>query len=162
MEIYRTGPRTLPPVTAEVPFDASVTLYLRAGAPTVARDGQAEARARAEALAEAGILLDLTVREWPSKAVVPTDGPADPAVGIYDEFAEAVATRPGVDLDPFFEDRSGVGGVERTVVLPVVCLAVHRGDDLTGLYPCWNEGCHDAVEDGLAALEAGEDVENLT
>jgi len=94
------------------------------------------------------------VREWPSKAVVPTDGPADPAVGIYDEFAETVATRPGVYLDPLFEDRSGVGGVERTVALPVVCLAVHRGDDPTGLYPCWNEGCHDAVEDGLAALDA--------
>lgn len=162
MKLYRTRSRTLPPVTAEVPFEGSVTLYLRAGAPTAARDGQSDARARAGALADAAVLSDLTVREWPSKAFVPNDGPADPAAGIYDGFAETVAGRPGVELEPFFEDRSGVGGIDRTVVLPVVCLAVHRGDDLTGLYPCWNEGCHDAVEDGLVALETGEDVENLT
>jgi hypothetical protein len=162
MELYPTRSRTLPPVIAEVPFDASVTLYLRAGASTVARDGQANARARAEALVEAGILLDLTVSEWPSKVVVPTDGPADPAVEVYDEFAEAVGDHPNVDLGPSFEDRSDVAGVERMVVLPVVCLAVRRGGELTGIYPCWNGGRHESVEDGLAALEAGEDVENLT
>jgi hypothetical protein len=161
MDLYRTEPRALPAITADVPFDASVTLYLRGGAPTAARDGQADARARVEALVEAGILLDVTVSEWPSKAVVPSDGPADSAVGIYDEFSATVATRPGVTLDPFFEDRAGVGRVERMVILPVICLAIRRRDDLTGLYPCWNDGRHDAVGDGLAALEVGEDVENL-
>lgn len=148
-------------MTAEAQCGASVTLYLRAGAPTAARDRQADARARVEALAEAGILLDSAVSEWPSKAIVPSDGPADSAVGIYDEFAAAVATHPGVDLEPFFEDRPGVEWIDRVVVLPVVCLAIRRGDDLTGLYPCWNEGRHETVEDGLTALEAGEDVENL-
>lgn len=47
------------------------------------------------------------------------------------------------------------------VVLPVVCLAVQRGDDLTGLYPCWTKGRRHTVEDGLAALEAGEALRNL-
>lgn len=161
MELYQPPPRPLPPVTAEVPFDASVTLYLRAGAPTAARDVQANARSRIEALVKAGVLLDYTVSEWPAKAIVPNDGPTDPAVDTYDEFAAAVATRPGVELDPFFEDRADVRQAERMVILPVVCLTVRRGDDLTGLYPCWNDGLHHPVEDGLAALEAGEDAENL-
>lgn len=161
MEFYRSEPRPLPTVTAETPLSASVTLYLRVGAPTAARDRQTDARARVEALVDAGLLPDLTVEEWPSKAVVPNDGPADPAVEIYDEFAEAAAARPGLHLDPFFEDRSGVGRTDRVVVLPVVCIAVRRQEELTGLYPCWNEGNHDAVEDGLAALESGDDVENI-
>ena len=161
MEFYRSESPTLPTVTAETPLAASVTIYLRVGAPTAARDRQVEARARIEALADAGVLPDLAVEEWPSKAVVPADGPADAAVGTYDEFADAAATRPGVHLDPFFEDRPGVGRAERVVVLPVVCIAVRRDGDLTGLYPCWSDGTHQAVEDGLAALEAGEDAENL-
>lgn len=161
MKFYPTAPRTLPPVTAETPFDASVTLYLRAGAPTAARDRQADARARVEALAGAGLLPDPSVSEWPSKAVVPTDGPADDDVETYDEFATVAAGRPGLHLDPFFEDRPGVGRTDRVVVLPVVCLTVRREEMLTGLYPCWNGGTHESVEDGLAALEAGEDVENL-
>jgi hypothetical protein len=161
MEFYRSESPPLPTVTAETPIEASVTLYLRAGATTAARDRQADARARVEALAEAGLLPDLTVEEWPSKAVVPTDGPTDPAVGTYDEFADAAASRPEVHLDPFFEDRPGVGRCDRVVVLPVVCIAVRREEDLTGLYPCWKAGNHEAVEDGLAALESGDDVENL-
>lgn len=148
-------------MTAETPLSASVTLYLRAGAPTTARDRQRNARARVEALVDAGVLPDLTVEEWPSKAVVPNDGPTDPAVETYDEFADAAAARPDVHLDPFFEDRPGVGRSDRVVVLPVVCIAIRRDGELTGLYPCWNEGDHEAVEDGLAALETGEDVENL-
>ena len=161
MEFYRSEPSTLPPVTAETPFDASVTLYLRTGAPTAARNQQANARARIEALAEAGILLDHTFSEWPSRAAVPNDGPAESGVDTYDEFEEAVATRPGVQLNPFFEERSGIGQTERVVVLPVVCLAMRRGEDLTGLYPCWNDGHHETVDDGLRALEVGDGIENL-
>lgn len=161
MELYRSESPARPTVTAETPLEASVTLYLRSDAPTAARDGQTDARVRIEALADAGVLPDLTVNEWPSKAVVPTDGPADPAVGTYDEFAEATSGYPGVRLDPFFEDRPGVGRTDRVVILPVVCIAVRREGALTGLYPCWKGGDHQAVEDGLAALEAGETVENL-
>lgn len=161
MELYHPQTRPLPPITTEVSFDASVTLYLRASAPTAVRESQANARARIEALAEAGILLDSTVSEWPAKAIVPNDGSADPAIGLYDEFVEAVTTRPGVELEPFFEDWTDLGWAERMVVLPVICLAVRRGDELTGLYPCWIEGRHHAVEDGLTALEVGTAVENL-
>lgn len=158
MKLYLPQTRTLPPITTEVPFDASVTLYLRGNAPTAVRESQADARARIEALADAGILIDYTISEWPSRVTVPSDGPADPAVGLYDEFAEAVATLPGVELEPFFEDRTDLGWAERMVVFPVVCLAVRREDDLTGIYPCWNEGLHHTVEDGLTALEAGENL----
>jgi hypothetical protein len=161
MDFYRSEPRPLPTVTAETPLDASVTLYLRAGAPTAARDRQRNARARVEALADEGLLPDFGVEEWPSKAVVPNDGPADGAVETYDEFADVVAERPNVHLDPFFEDRPGVGRSDRVVVLPVACIAIRREGALTGLYPCWNEGTHESVEEGLAALESDEDVENL-
>ncbi|PSQ10372.1 hypothetical protein BRC93_09915 [Halobacteriales archaeon QS_5_70_15] len=42
-----------------------------------------------------GCSPDPTVSERPSKAVVPSDGPADAALETCEEFAEAVATRPG-------------------------------------------------------------------
>ncbi len=161
MDFYRSDPCPLPTVTAEAPLSASVTLYLRTGAPMAARDRQGNARARVEALADEGLLPDLDMEEWPSKAIVPNDGPTDPAVETYDEFADVVAERSDVHLDPFFEDRPGVGRSDRVVVLPVACIAVRREGTLTGLYPCWNGGNHEAVEDGLAALESGEDVENL-
>ena len=161
MDLYRSEPRPLPTVTAETPFSASVTLYLRAGTPTAARDRQADARTRVDALADAGILPDLAVEEWPSKAVVPNDGPTDPAVETYDEFADAAEARSDVHLDPFFEDRPGIGRSDRVAVLPVACVAIRRGEELTGLYPCWNGGSHESVEDGLAAFETGEDAENL-
>lgn len=146
MELYQSPPRTLPPITAEMPFDASVTLYLRGSAPTAVRDGQADVRARIEALAEAGILLDHNVSEWPAKAIVLNDRPADPAIDIYDEFAAAVATRLRVELEPFFENWSDLGWAQRMVVFPVACLAIRRENDLTGLYPCWTEGRHHTVE----------------
>jgi hypothetical protein len=73
------------------------------------------------------------VSERPSKAIVPSDGPADAALETCEEFTEAVATRPGVDPDSFLEDRPGVGRSGRAAVLPVVCIAVRRDGELTGL-----------------------------
>jgi hypothetical protein len=93
------------------------------------------------------------------RASAPADGPTPPPVELYEEFLEAL----GDDghLDPFFEDRPGIGRASRVVVLPVITLALRRDGELTGLYPCWKDGHHYSIEQGLEALERGEDAENL-
>lgn len=139
------------------PDDLAVTLYLRSGAPTVARRRQAAVRERVAELADAG--LDVTVREWGKRATVPGTETDREAVDCYDEFVAAVGD---ARLEPFFEARRGAGGTTRVVVLPVLCLAVRRAGEVTGLYPCWRDGEHHGVMDGMAALEHRDDPENLT
>jgi hypothetical protein len=46
---------------------------------------------------------------------------------------------------------------ERDIVFPVICLTTRRSGRLTGVYPCWLDGDHHSVEDGLARLEAATD-----
>jgi hypothetical protein len=158
-ELYTTDPVETPAPTADEPFDADVTVYLRGTAPTVARERQEATVARLEALEELGLLPELTVEQWPSRSNVPSDGPADPVVDTYDEFAAAAGE--GVHLDPFFDDRPGIGRSSRVVVFPVIAVAVRREGELTGLYPCWKDGHHHSVEEALDGLETGADVENL-
>ncbi|WP_255195034.1 HTH domain-containing protein [Halorarius litoreus] len=137
--------------------DASATLYLHSSASPPAKRRQAVTRGRFDALVDADILPEATARSWDGQtAALDVDG--TPTLDVYDEFTAAVGDRG--HLDPFFRE-SSTGFGDRSVVLPVLCLAIRRGDTVTGLYPCWHEGTHWSVEDGLEALETGEDVENL-
>lgn len=137
--------------------DVSATLYLRSSASPPAKRRQSATRDRFDALADASVLPDATVRGWDRRA---DDFDVDEthALELYDEFADAVGTDG--HLDPFFRETSSGFG-DRSVVLPVLCLVVRRDDAVTGLYPCWYEGTHWSVEDGLRALETGSDAENL-
>lgn len=157
--LYTPDSLETPTPTAEEPFDASVTVYLRGSAPTVAHERQEVTLARLKALEELELLPDLTVEQWPTRSNVPSGGPADPVVDTYDEFKTAAGE--GVHLDPFFDDRPGIGRSSRVIVFPVIAIAVRREGELTGLYPCWKDGHHHSVEEALDALESGEDVENF-
>lgn len=143
-----------PPVgdaTPSLPEAVSVTLWLRGSAPDVAAERQDRIAARVEAFGEAG--LETTVREWPRRVRDPTTDRQRAAVEAFDRY-RAVAGVNGVRLDPFFECRTNPDGT-RTISFPVACLAVERDGDLTGLYPCYVDGDHAAIEDGLDAIEAG-------
>lgn len=140
-----------------LPPEVSVTLYLRSSASPPAKRRQNAIRERFDALDEISVLSRAAVRGWDRRA---DDFDVDEthALDLYDEFAAVVGSDG--HLDPFFRE-SSTGFGDRSVVLPVLCLVVRRNDAVTGLYPCWYEGTHWSVEDGLRALETGEDVENL-
>ena len=107
--------------------------------------------ARVEAFGEAGV--ETTVREWPRRVSDPTTDRQRAAVAAFDRY-RAVAGVNGVRLDPFFECRTNPDGT-RTISFPVACLSLERDGNLTGLYPCYVDGDHAAIEDGLDAIETG-------
>jgi hypothetical protein len=150
--------------------DRSVTVHLRAAPSAAAGRRQRAVLDRLRALEADGTVADLTARRWSSRVTVPVAEPdADEAsaVDLYAEF-EALAAESTLQLEPFFEKRHRTGGLlsggpptEREVVFPVVCVTVRRDETLVGLYPCWRDGEHHAVEDGLDALADGESGANL-
>lgn len=146
-----------PDVDPEEVFDGEVTIYLRSSAPDVARQRQHATLERIEGLKRAGAFESVETVRWQNKVSEPTDGPGSEAIARYEEFADAVGVQ---SLAPFFEERPGVGRLDRVVVLPVICIAARRDGDLVGVYPRWNEGAHESVEDALDALAEG-DVENV-
>lgn len=146
----------VPDVSPSLPEGVSVTLWLRGSAPSVARERQDRIEARVAAFDDAGVPTE--VREWPDTVTDPSTDRQRAAVEAFDRY-RAVAGVRGIRLDPFFECRSNPDG-SRTVRFPVACLALERDGDLTGLYPCYVDGDHAAIEDGLDAIEAG-GAENL-
>ena len=152
-------PAETPPVaTADaLDGDVSVTLYLRSSATPPAKRRQVATRARFDQLVAHDVLPTVSVEGWQRHAEG-RDFDETHALDLYDEFSAAVGGRG--HLDPFFRERNaGFGG--RSVVLPVLCLVLRREGTVTGLYPCWHDGTHWSVEDGLRALETGDDAENL-
>jgi hypothetical protein len=143
-------------VSPSLPDSVSVTLWLRGSAPSVAKERQDRIVARVEAFGEAGV--ETTVREWPKRVNDASTDRQRAAVEAFDRY-RAVAGVNGVRLDPFFECRTNPDGT-RTISFPVACLALERDGDLTGLYPCYVDGDHAAIEDGLDAIETG-DAENI-
>lgn len=147
----------------------TVTLHLRSSPSTAVARRQRSVLDRLDELVAADRIPGLTVERWGSRVPVPaSDGNDDAtAVALYEELATA-AEAAGARLEPFFERREVVNGLlsagptsEQVIVFPVVSLTVRRDDDLVGLYPCWQDGTHHSVEDGLDALADGETAENL-
>jgi hypothetical protein len=147
----------------------TVTIHLRAAPSTPAARRQETVLDRLRELEEHEVVPDLTIERWSAQVSVPVQaGDSDAgAVELFEEF-EAAADEAGLRLEPFFETREAVGGLlssgpsaSRILSFPVVCLTVRRDGDLTGLYPCWNDGVHQSVEDGLGALADGDGAENL-
>lgn len=146
-----------PDVDLEAPFDGEVTVYLRSSAPDVARERQRATLDRIEQLRAAGALEDVEIVRWQGKVSEPADGPGSETIVCYEEFVEAVGSQ---SLEPFFKQRPGVGRLDRVVVLPVICIAARRDGELVGVYPRWNDGVHESIEDALDALAEGE-IENV-
>lgn len=153
----------------EAPADApSATLYLRGGAAGAVGRRQEALRDRFEGIADREDLADAEVERWATSVATPVSAPesdAAAAVAVYRDL-EAAVDAAGGRLEPFFERQERRGGLlvgrpeGHRITFPVACLVIRREGDVTGLYPCWLEGTHHSVEDGLAALEAG-DPENL-
>lgn len=147
----------------------AVTVHLRSSPSTAVARRQRSVVDRLDDLEDAAQVPAPTVERWGSRVPVPaTDGNAEAAaVTLYEELS-AAAEEAGARLEPFFEQREVVNGLlsagpasERVVVFPVVSLTVRRDGDLTGLYPCWQDGTHHSVEDALDALADGDTAENL-
>lgn len=142
--------------------EVSATLHLRSGAGGTVERRQAELRERFESVRERVDTAEMNLERWSRTVVTPTgDDRSTAAVSTYRALERAVDAAGG-RLEPFFEVRDRRGGMlvgrpdgER-ITFPVACLVVRAGDEPVGCYPCWIDGTHYSVEDGLAALAAGE------
>lgn len=146
----------------------SATLYLRSGAAGTVERRQAALRDRFEGIRQSNALDAGTVERWANSIVTPVadnEPDAAAAVAVFREL-EAAIEAAGGRLQPFFERQTRHGGLlvgepdGQRLTFPVACLVVRREGEVTGLYPCRLEGTHHSLEDGLAALEAG-NAENL-
>jgi len=135
-----------------------LTVYLRDSPPAYVRDRQRAVLDVVDRLEAVGLTDGVRVVGWPKHVAAPVDDSASAVVGVYDEFVEAVGRR---SLQPFFEEKSGTGRSERVVVFPAICVALRRGETLTGLYPHWEDGTHHSIETCIEALAAGDSLVNL-
>ncbi|WP_299269130.1 HTH domain-containing protein [Halorientalis sp.] len=167
-------------VASSIPDEPmTMTLRLRSGPSVVAERRQRRIAERLEAVSTESGIEELRTERWSDRVRVPdTEGSAAmPAVTLYEELRAAV-DEAGGRLHPFFQEREAmetpVAGAEptatdgvrpaesatddeRDIVFPVICLTTRRSGRLTGVYPCWLDGDHHSVEDGLARLEAATD-----
>ncbi|MCY4731628.1 hypothetical protein KY092_13800 [Natronomonas gomsonensis] len=139
------------------PLSAELTLYVRETVPDAASDRVSSALEGFELLEQAGVVTDRRV-ETVSKQPTGNETDRDTPTAVYDEFVEAVGWE---SLDPFFKTRPGSDGVDRVVTFPPVSVALREAGELTGLYPRWNDGTHESIEDCLNALASGDLVENV-
>lgn len=154
----------------------TVTVRLRSGPSAVAERRQRRIVERLETVADEadeGDVAALRTGRWSDRVRVPVaEGSADvEAVTLYEELHAAV-DEAGGRLHPFFQEREtldrsldaadlterAAADGERDIVFPVICLTIRRSGRLTGVYPCWIDGEHHSVEDGLARLEAAAGV----
>lgn len=139
-----------------------VQVCLRPFTPRDVQQRQQEVIGRIEALAADGI-VDPTVVWWSPKVCPPaTDNPLSAGCPEVVHELLDLADRDGFSLEPFIHKHAAVGpGDDDSLVLPVICLVVRHDGTVGGLYPVSLDGTKYTVEDGLRALEAGEDVLNL-
>lgn len=138
-------------------LEASVTLYVRNPIPDAASGRVASVLDGFKRLDDAGVIENLRITECDESVAVPGED-ADAAAVAYDEFVEAVGWE---SLEPFFKTQPGADGADRVVTFPPLCVAIRDADELTGLYPRWNDGTHESIEDCLNALATGDCVENV-
>ncbi|SDE89494.1 HTH domain-containing protein [Halorientalis regularis] len=149
----------------------TVTLRRRSDPSSVARRRQQRLTERLETAVDGADETTLRTGHWSDRVRVPAaEGTtAVEAVAIYEELQAAV-DEAGGRLHPFFQEHETLDSIEaagptdgsrdgdeRDIVFPVVCLTIRRSGRLTGVYPCWLDGDHHSVEDGLARLEAATD-----
>ncbi len=135
---------------------------LRPFAPEEVQHRQREIIDRIENLAAEGG-HDASVVWWSPKVAMPdNDGPfADSVPQVVIDLMDC-ADHDGFSLEPFIEEHHSTGLVQQDVlVLPLVSLVVRVDGEVRGLYPVEIHGETYTIEDGLRALETGEDVTNL-
>lgn len=132
----------------------SVDVYVR---PSHTGDALEEHLATLQRLAAEGVVDEVDVHCWPGR--VPTRSPTTDAVDQFQRFRSWAASNDRSIQPPFsvHEVDSEFTGEHRTYLsTPVLTLAVEVGDSLVGVYPHSEGDVHRGVEDGIAALSAGE------
>jgi len=131
-----------------------VELYTRRSLHDAAARRRVEVAGRLNRLATAGHVSGVEIDTWQKK--VPLDGSSRER-DLYEGFADW-ADEAGVSLEPFFDTREcysmDTGQCRERLVLPVLCLAVYRGDELRSVYPHSTGTGSRSVLDCLQALES--------
>lgn len=149
----KTGLSTLDPTETY-----RVELYLRSLAPRATYERQETVLDRLDALAEQGRVESVSSTVWgdricPSAALNHETGHA-----VLDDIGRlrAWADEHDASLAPFFEEREVNSLAERAhtvIVPPVLCLTIHDGEGIRGVFPCVRGTETHTVADGLELLE---------
>ena len=137
-------------------------VYMRTFVPDAAQRRQEAMLERMRDLRDRGKVDDVSVSRWSSQVCVSPGLEHDAADGAeaYRELKDAVADTD-LSIEPFFRERQGTGEDRRVVSLPVICVAVRRDGEITGIFPCSATDGTYSVTDCLDALEDETDVENV-
>ncbi|ADJ13784.1 HTH domain-containing protein [Halalkalicoccus jeotgali] len=133
-----------------------IVVYLRASASLPARERQREVIERVERLERQGRIAGLRVRHWDDRVVV--ENGADGTVETFEAF-KARAAEIGHTIEPFFQEHERADA--REIVFPIICIAVHSGDELVRVFPCRDETAAYSVWDCLTALETDGELVGL-
>lgn len=135
-----------------------VEFYTRSYMPDGAEDSQRRILERLNHLHERGILDSCECHIWGKRVPTSMDRPEwfdNDAIETVGQF-RAWAEHNGVSLLPFFDERtqeSKITGEEYSeIVFPIMCMAVYREGDLTGVYPHADDDSTVTIDDYLSKL----------
>lgn len=142
------------------PGGCRVELFVRSDVPTPSERRRAAIEARLEELDRQDHIEQFETTTWEKR--VPVDGCGDRVErNRYNEFS-AWARSEGVCLAPFFDTREcyspKTGEKETHLVMPVICLAVYEGDELTRVAPFAAGSGTESVEECLTELATEAEV----
>lgn len=137
----------------------SVELYVRSLSPTGAQETQEAVLERLDVLAQNSAIRDYSVHVWGKQVDREGTTPADRSVLERVEVFEEWSERAGATLPSFYETREASSlfaqETNTRLVLPMVCLAEYRDDELRHVAPCVEDGAACTVEDRLDTLTRG-------
>jgi hypothetical protein len=138
-------------------------VYMRAFVPDAAQRRQEAMLERMRDLADRGKIDDLSVTRWSNQVSVTPDLDSDNPAGehVYREL-DAATEDTTLSIEPFFRERRGPKEDRQVISLPVICVVVRSDETVAGIYPCSADDSTYSVTDCLDALEAGENVANVT
>jgi len=138
-------------------------VYMRAFTPDAARRRQEAMLERMRELRDRGLVEAVSVTRWSNQVSVSRVRDREQPVGVetYQELDDATDGTE-LSIEPFFRERSGHEADRTVLSLPVLCVAIRRAGEITGVYPCSAPDGSYSVTDCLDALAAGDDVENVT
>jgi hypothetical protein len=139
---------------------STLELAVRTLSPRGCRDRQTEAVRRLNALADRGVVDDVSVTVWGDRVPTTTEeAETDHARSVLDAVDEYAgwAADHGLSVDPFFETREAhsafTGESSTAMELPAMVLAEYRGGELYWVSPCVDGEETYTVGDRLSTLE---------
>lgn len=140
------------------PSSSEITLvcYARASLLPDSVDRQVETLQAYEA---EGLIDTVLRRSWPDRIALGDTGPHQEAIEVFEQF-DRWATQQGVSIRPPFDVRTTTSLItdetKEVLVMPGMCLAVYRNQQLIGVYPHSTAADTYTVTEALAALRTGE------